>query len=213
MTLPGDEGGRVLATPEDLTVIDVWATDQGPHQGSSPRYSVSAPGFYGYRISLDRVQDVLDDWCLGRGPFARHGPKCSTILTCEPVFAYERQGRPNRANVSMEQTYVVDAIDAVAHLNMLVRWAICSTIAISELEEEARREAFATRRTVFGLLVYLMDARYQYDVAETGAMLHPAWRLHSARAVIKFAQENLGVPRLQAAHLEYATPVNATRPR
>ena len=119
----------------------------------------------------------------------------------------------NVINVSMEQTYVVDAIDAVAHLNMLVRWAICSTIAISELEEEARREAFATRRTVFGLLVYLMDARYQYDVAETGAMLHPAWRLHSARAVIKFAQENLGVPRLQAAHLEYATPVNATRPR
>ena len=54
-----------------------------------------------------------------------------------------------------------------------------------------------------------MDARYQYDVAETGAMLHPAWRLHSARAVIKFAQENLGVPRLQAAHLEYATPVIA----
>ena len=119
----------------------------------------------------------------------------------------------NVINVSMEQTYVVDAIDAVAHLNMLVRWAICSTIAISELEEEARREAFATRRTVFALLVHLMDVRYQYDVAETGAMLHSAWRLHSARAVIMFAQENLGVPRLQAAHLEYATPVNATRPR
>ena len=122
MTLPGDEGGRVLATPEDLTVIDVWATDQGPHQGSSPRYSVSAPGFYGYRISLDRVQDVLDDWCLGRGPFARHGPKCSTILTCEPVFAYERQGRPNRANVSMEQKAV-----AAPHLQQgskkLLQWA------------------------------------------------------------------------------------------
>ena len=113
MTLPGDEGGRVLATPEDLTVIDVWATDQGPHQGSSPRYSVSAPGFYGYRISLDRVQDVLDDWYFGRGPFTRHGPKCSTILTREPVFAYERQGRPNRANVTMEQSYRVDAIEFV----------------------------------------------------------------------------------------------------
>ena len=53
----------------------------------------------------------------------------------------------------------------------------------------------------------------EYDMAETGAMLHPAWRLHLARAVIKFAQENPGVPRLQAAHLEYATPVNATRLR
>ena len=128
------------------------------------------------------MQDVLDDWCLGRGRFARHGPKCSTILTREPVFVRERGGWPDRTNVSMEQSYCVDAIDAVAHLNMLVRWAICSKIAISGLEEEARREAFATRRTVFSLLVHLMDARYQYDVAETGAMLHPAWRLHSARS-------------------------------
>ena len=171
-----------------LLRVTVWVSSRDFGQDL---YTISAPHFYERDLSLDRVELALDDWYLGRGPFARHGPKCSTILTCEPVFAHERQGRPNRANVSMEQSYRVDAIDAVPHLNMLVRWAICSKIAISGLEEEARREAFATRRTVFGLLVHLMDARYQYDVAETGAMLHSAWRLHSARAVIKFAMQAL----------------------
>jgi len=212
LTKPDGAGGRVLAPAEELEGIDVWVSRSGSctHQDL---YSISVLHIHESYLLFDRVQDILDEWYLGVDRFARFGPMCRLYPTYEPVFAYERSGLPNRANVSMEQSYRVNARDAAEQLSKLCRWAFFSKIAISEREEDAEREAFATHRTVMGLLVHLMDPHYQHDAAETGAMRHATWRLHSARAVIDFVQENLGVGRLQAAHLEFDPPVDTRTSR